>query len=144
MSIILYILIFAIGFIGFFIGIITTCLIHIFKKPQPIECLKNALLSYVFMKYGKIDDSPINNYKNFDGSVLPAFSGFDTVNACFSYIQSQHELIFGKFQTQIMQDKNDAILKYIEKNLNTYEKVVELFDKLSGPEAPLTTLADCA
>ena len=120
--------------IGFIIGVFFISILYILKKPRQSEHLKNALLSYALIKYGKFSIAFIKNYKDYDGTFLPEASGFNTTNACFSYIQSNYQLIFGKFMTESMQDKNKAILKYIDKNLDTNEKVVELFEKLSDNE----------
>jgi hypothetical protein len=110
-------------------AVILMMLQKIMQRPMPIETLKNALLSYALMKQGKIDDSPINNYASFDGSILPAFSGYSTTNACFSYIQSDYDRIFGPFATKIMDDKHKAIFKYLERNLKTEEQVLDFFEK---------------
>ena len=112
-------------------AVILMMLQKIMQRPTPIETLKNALLSYALMKQGKIDDSPINNYASFDGSILPAFSGYSTTNACFSYIQSDYDRIFGPFATKIMDDKHKAIVKYLERNLKTEEQVMEFFEKFT-------------
>ena len=114
------------------IGSLVQAVRKVTRRPTPLESLKNALLSYALMKHGAVDDSPINNYGTFDGSVLPAFSGYSTSNACFSYIQSDHSRIFGPFPSKIMNDKHAAIIKYMERNLKTDEQVVDLFEKFSA------------
>ena len=111
----------------------------VMRRPTPLEMLKNALLSYALLKHGTVDDSPVNNYASFDGSVLPAFSGYSTSNTCFSYIQSDHDRMFGPFPSRIMNDKHAAIVKYLERNLATTEQIVDLFEKFSGVATNDTT-----
>jgi hypothetical protein len=115
----------------FVVGAFILMILQKMKRPTPIETLKNALLSYALMKCGKIDDSPIGNYASFDGSILPAFARYSTANACFSYIQSDYDRIFGPFATKVMDDKHKAIVKYLERNLNTEEQVLGFFENFT-------------
>ena len=119
--------------LGAFAQLVFQALRKVTRRPTPLETLKNALLSYALMKHGAVDDSPINNYASFDGSTLPAFSGYSTSNACFSYIQSDYDRIFGSFPSKSMNDKHTAIVKYLERNLKTGEQVADLFEKFSNP-----------
>lgn len=93
-----------------------------------IEKLKNALLSHMLMKVGDIE---YNNYEyhKFDGSKLPIFSGYNISNACFSYIFDINEFKNNMFYSSVMESKLFAINKYIEKNLNTDNKVLLYFEK---------------
>jgi hypothetical protein len=50
------------------------------------------------------------------------------------YIQSDHDRIFGPFPSRIMNDKHDAVVKYLERNMKTKEQVVDLFEKFSGAD----------
>ena len=102
-------------------------------KPEPsiksVEALKNALLS---LALSKLKNSDIDNnfnmmYAAYDGSKLPAFSGFNKENACFSYIISKEEFKKHPFYTKPMHDKLIAIDKYLEKNLGTMSQVSEFF-----------------
>lgn len=98
-------------------------------KTYHIEQLKNALLSYALNTI-KINDpnfKPFSDfrmdYENFDGTQLPMFSGCDITNACFTYIKQCEET------NLYMEDKQIAIQKYLIKNLNTSEQIVNFFNK---------------
>ena len=107
----------------------------IFAKPTPLERLKNALLSFALIRHGRIDSMPAGNYRSYDGTVLPAFSGYSVSNACFSYIQFDHDRIFGPFTSRTMNDKHAAVVRYLDRNLATLEQVLELFDKVEASSA---------
>ena len=98
------------------------------KKSLPIEQLKNALLSYALMKVkvSDIDESSFS-YKHFDGTKLPMLSGCDIEMACFSYILDKYEFRKGEFYSSIMEDKLDAITKYLDTNLGTQKQVTGFF-----------------
>jgi hypothetical protein len=113
-------------FIGAFLHRIYT---RLFKKPEPVEYLKNALLSYILMRCGNIDQNFTVDYKSMDGSTLPSFSGYSTANACFSYIVPIYDQIYGPFLGKKMDEKNNAIYKYINKHLNSEEDVFDIFSK---------------
>jgi len=115
------------GFLGAYIQYLYT----LFAKPKPIDYLKNALLSYLLMKCAKIESGPgFNmNYKESDGTMLPAFSGCSIENACFTYIQTTYDLVFGPFPSSVMNNKQDLIAKYIKQNLNTETDIVDIFSK---------------
>lgn len=84
------------------------------RKDEPIELLRDALLSFALLGTGRMDNNLNLNYDTFDGSLLPSASGFNVPNACFSYLSSS------------LPKKLRAIEKYIDKNLNTNQKV-EIF-----------------
>jgi LytS/YehU family sensor histidine kinase len=98
------------------------------KPHEPLECLKNALLAHALVKIRYNDMNNSMNYASFDGTKLPMLSGCSVANACFSYIISKQEFRKGPFYSQIMESKIDAIEKYLNKNLDTDEKVVSFFD----------------
>jgi hypothetical protein len=131
MSVIFIIFIIIFIIISICVGVFCQSFINLFAKPKPQDLLKNALLSYALMKCGKVDRLPSFNYKKFDGSVLPAFSGCSTSNACFSYIQSFYHCFFDKLSSSVMRDKKEAIDKYIDKNLDTNEKVIDFFEQFT-------------
>lgn len=104
------------------------------SKNKHIEQLKNALLSYALLKTsnGKELRELKNfdmNYKNFDGTRLPMFSGCSTSNACFSYIIDKEDFRKDLFYTPVMEDKIVAIEKYLEKNFDSDKKIEEFFNK---------------
>ena len=88
-----------------------------------VEDLKNALLAYALCMVQKQDPkfqpSFNMNYAAMDGSELPMFSGCDVSNACFSYFSD----------IAIIQEKQKAIQKYLDKNLASKEQVEAFFDK---------------
>ncbi len=93
---------------------------------QPIDLLKNALLSYALLKVKNKDIDHFNmNYRAFDGTKLPMMSGCDISNACFTYILDKKS---SPWYTSNMIAKSNAIDKYIEHNLGTEQQVQEFFD----------------
>lgn len=118
---------------GFVAGITLYCLYNNSrpnsKKTEiPIDMLKNALLSYALMKLKNDDIDDISlEYKNFDGTKLPMFSGYNVENACFSYIIDKEKFRKDFFYTPAMEEKLNAIDKYLDKNLGTNEQVMKLF-----------------
>lgn len=101
------------------------------QKNKHIDQIKNGLLSYALLKTANKDDLKNfdMNYKNFDGTRLPMFSGYSTSNACLSYIIDKDEFKKCQFYTPIMEDKIVAIEKYLEKNFDSDKKVEEFFNK---------------
>jgi hypothetical protein len=93
-----------------------------------VDHLKNALLSMALITVKKDD---INNdfnieYKSYDGTKLPPISGCSINNAYLTYImKNPFDWIL---YTRQMDDKQMAIQKYLDKNLNTREQMVEFFD----------------
>ena len=125
-----------------FLGIVIERVSRLLTKPKPIEYLKNALLSYALMKCGEKDDSRLD-YKSFDGSTLPNFAGINTSNACFSYVVSHYDRFFGPWSSKIMNDKSDAIDKYIVKNLSTDGQIVEFFERFTTTSSSSVKIGDC-
>lgn len=99
------------------------------KNHDFVESLKNALLSFAIARVyrDKFDDLNMD-YKSFDGSKLPMMSGCSLTNACFTYIQDKRELRQSVFYTQHMENKIDAIEKFIKAHLNSTESVVDFFE----------------
>ena len=79
--------------------------------------LKNALLSFALISIGKVDKD--FNYGSYDGSYLPPASGYDTSNACFTYMATN----------PFMLDKRKAIDMYIDMNLNSNESINQFFNE---------------
>lgn len=109
----------AIIIISALIGAYIQYLYKLFAKPKPIDYLKNALLSYLLMKCGNIES----------GTMLPSFSGCSMENACFTYIQTTYDQVFGPFPSSTMNYKQVLINKYIKQNLNTESDIVNIFSK---------------
>lgn len=104
------------------------------RKLKYVEALKNALLSYALSEVC-IYDIDLNNFKyeTFDGQKLPMFSGCDLVDSCFNYIVEESDdnnLKKTILYNRVILDKNIAIKKYLEKNLNTEKDVKEFFQNL--------------
>lgn len=101
------------------------------EKNKYIDQIKNGLLSYALLKTADKDDLKNfdMNYKNYDGTKLPMFSGCDIRNACLSYIIDKDEFKKYQFYTPTMEDKIVAIEKYLEKNFDSDKKVEEFFNK---------------
>ena len=102
-----------------------------YDYPVIVDQLKNALLSYAMMRVfeDKVNMFPDVNYKQYDGTTLPAMSGFNDLNACFTYLQDSEELKNTPLMSQMMIDKNEAIIKFINNNLVTPDQVTEFFNK---------------
>ena len=129
--------------LGFFMGI--TFFVIIYKNfmentesMSATSRLKNALLSYALLKVKKDDfvgldsgvsfvdlTTPIINYKTYDGDKLPRLHGFSIVNALMSYIVKPNKSFF--YYTDHMNDKYNAIEKYIQKHLATDAQVIDFF-----------------
>jgi hypothetical protein len=90
--------------------------------PTSVDRLKNALLSFALMNAGNVDSMPSYNFDTYDGTTLPAFAGYDLPNACFSYLDI--ESVGG---VNLLEEKQDVIHKYLQKQLDTDEKVEEFF-----------------
>lgn len=102
------------------------------KKRQDqdfVESLKNALLSFALARVyrDKFDDFNMD-YKSFDGSSLPMMSGCSITNACFTYIQDKNQLRQNVFYTQHMENKIEAIEKFIRTHLDSTESVIDFFE----------------
>lgn len=100
------------------------------KEGGCLRLVKNALLAHALMKARGGDRDDLNmNYKAFDGSRLPMFSGYSLTNACMSYIVDRGDLRRSPFYTQVMEEKASAIDRYLEKNLGTDEQAVKFFEE---------------
>lgn len=107
-------------------------------KMKNVEKLKNALLSFallVSMNSENRKDLDMN-YTNFDGVKLPHFSGCNITNACFSYITDDTP------DVSIMAYKQEAINKYLEKNLNTEQQVIIFFDNFADTYTESSKILD--
>lgn len=104
------------------------------KEMKPIDKLKNALLSHALMLSGDVDDNNFN-YKGFDGTKLPSFSGNSMTNACWNYKLDKELFRKSMFYTSQMESKINAIEKYINLNLDTNEKVYEFFEKYCNSQS---------
>lgn len=100
------------------------------KNRKYIDILRNGLLSYALMKVNKDDiDNLKMNYDDFDGNKLPMFSGYNTANACMSYIQDKNDFRNGLFYSKHMENKLNAIDKYLLNKFDTDAKIIDFFDK---------------
>ena len=100
------------------------------KKTESLDLLKNALLAHAIVKARSKDIDHNNmNYKSFDGKNLPMMSGCDMTNACFSYIINKEDFRKGPWYSPFMEDKIDAIEKYLEINFDTNEKALAFFNE---------------
>lgn len=119
------------------IAIIAALVIYIFilhkktemDKNTNLETLKNALLSYALSQVKKDDFDHLNfAYPMFDGTKLPSMSGCNTINACTSYIIDKQDFRKSPFYTQHMENKLDAIEKYLNKQFDTDAKVMDFLE----------------
>lgn len=87
------------------------------RASDPLDQLKSALLSYALHQVhgDNVDDSNMH-YASFDGSKLPVLSGYDILNACMSY-----------YNKTTRNEKHNAIVRYLQKNLSTREQVEQFF-----------------
>lgn len=101
-------------------------------SAAPIDLLKNALLTTalndVFRPKNLFDDWNMD-YNSFDGSKLPAMSGYSAENVCFTYIQEPQDLAREPFATRTMIDKARAIEKFIDCNLSSEAQVLDFFSQ---------------
>ena len=120
--------------LGVLVGVITfyiykTAFKQTTKRQSPLHSLQNALLTYALMQTRRNDMDEFNmDYSSFDGTKLPMFSGASLTNACFSYIVSKTDLRSGPWYSKVMEDKADAIRRYLDKQFDTNEKVVAFFE----------------
>jgi hypothetical protein len=122
-------------FLYLIILILVAYIVYTQKKEQKntnLEQLKNALLTYHMTEVfaNKIERGPITTV--FDGSSLPPLSGYNLINACFSYIMDEDEFKKHPFYTQTMAMKHKAIDRFLELNLNTREQVTKFFDDVTN------------
>jgi hypothetical protein len=93
------------------------------RRNDYVETLKNALLSYALLKVYKSNELNLD-YQSFTGDKLPAFSGCNLINACFTYIQPYAD------------DKQDAINKFLDANLSSDKDIINLFDDFINEITP--------
>lgn len=103
-------------------------LMTIYGPKTPLDRLKNALLSHALAAACKDDISSSLEYGRYDGTKLPMPTGTNTTNACFTYIT---ELTDPRHEgcADIAEGKVSAVLRYIERNLDTDDKVCAFFDR---------------
>lgn len=127
--------------LGFFMGVIFFVMIYknFMENTENMSAtlrLKNALLSYALLKVKKDDfvgldsgvssfNTPIINYKSYEGDKLPRLSGFSIVNSLMNYIVKPYKSFF--YYTNHMNDKYNAIEKYLQKHFETDKKVIDFF-----------------
>ena len=123
---------------GFIVGVLSLIIVRIIshkkqvtdKSPEHIEVLKNALLSFALSELRQKDFDGLNfSYNSFDGTKLPGMSGFDTANACMSYILDISEFRKSPFYSITMENKLNAINKYLKNNFDTDEKVLNFVNE---------------
>lgn len=105
-----------------------------YTRPQTqtrIDYLKNGLLSYALFRTRQHDIERLNtDYEHYDGTKLPMSSGSSLSNACLSYMIPKEEFKKDPWYTKQMENKIDAINKYIDHNFDTNDKVIEFFDSM--------------
>ncbi len=103
---------------------------NIFKKTTNLDKLKNALLTLSLIKLRQKDISNSLYYTNYDGSKLPPLNGSDLNTTCFTYILDIHEFKNSNLYTTIMERKLQAIYKYLDKNFEKEEQVMQFFKEV--------------
>lgn len=100
------------------------------KDNENLEALKNSLLAFALMKCRRKDFDDFNmKYGSFNGTKLPMMSGCSLSNACFSYIITKEDFRNGPWYSRGMEEKIDAIEKYLRNNFDTSKKVESFFDE---------------
>ena len=75
-----------------------------------------------------VDNDNLNmKYDSYDGTKLPPFSGYSMENVCLTYIMKNPFDM--PFYSKQMDSKQQAIQKYLDKNLDTFSKIITFFDK---------------
>jgi hypothetical protein len=95
-----------------------------------VKALKNALLTLALQTVhaDRVEkDTLFDGYASMDGTKLPIPAGCDLVSACFSYVIDRAEFRRDPWYTVGMEQKIDAIEQYIGNNLDTQQKVEDLF-----------------
>ena len=98
-----------------------------FNDVTQVDHLKNALLSFALIMTKSNDVDNLNmKYDSYDGTKLPQFSGYSMENVYLTYIEKNpcNMNIYYK----IPDNKQQAIQKYLDKNLDTQSKMIEFFD----------------
>jgi hypothetical protein len=96
-------------------------------SSNPLDKLKNALLTLVLISSRKQDMECNFDYDGYTGDTFPALSGSSVPHACFSYIFNQAEFKQSPMYSAMMAKKMDAINKYLQKNVSTQDQALELF-----------------
>ena len=117
--------------IGFVMGVFFFYILNkylSFNKVTQVDHLKNALLSLaLIMTKGDDIDKNLNiKYDSYDGTKLPHLSGYSMENVCLTYIE-KNPFDMPLYSKQ-MDNKQQAIQKYLDKNLDTQSKMIEFFD----------------
>ena len=91
------------------------------EAEDNVELLKVGLLTFALVRLRSDDiDQQKYRYAEFDGTTLPAPSGFSFSNACLSYMAG------GSLVTD---QKSRAIDRYLHRSFDEREKVVEFFER---------------
>jgi hypothetical protein len=101
------------------------------QNPKPIDKLKNALLTHAltvicatkFVKNNNI------NYEDYDGTILPTLSGSNFNVACLSYITDPNDNSTNKMYSRQMENKKNAINKFLDQNLDSDIKIIKFFNE---------------
>ena len=116
--------------LGFVMGIIFFFYVNKYysiNDVTQVDHLKNALLSFaLIMTKGDDVDNLNDKYETYDGTKLPPFSGYCPENVCLTYIEKN--LFDMPLYYKIPDNKQQAIQKYLDKNLDTPSKMIEFFD----------------
>jgi len=117
---------------GFMIGLYY--LVRKYKNCEndstPLERLKNALLTFALVNIKKEDMAKLcYDYENFNGDKFPALSGSSLAHACYTYIFNRSTFRKSIMYSKAMENKLDAIEKYLNLHLNTQEQTLEFFEK---------------
>lgn len=89
------------------------------RTLMPTSRIAKTVLALILTLKYKDDISNSHNYKEYDGTKLPTMSGFSLMNALSTYIDHGG-------------DKTEAIEKFIDTHLRSYEQLQELIDYLSN------------
>jgi len=123
---------------SFVVGAVTYRAVTQWLKEEPVQenrslkRLKNALLTFalVCVNGDKIEKQLYNTrYDQYDGETLPPLSGCDMTNACFSYMLDKEEFRKSPWYTVIMEQKLEAIDKYLDAQLGTDDQAVAFFER---------------
>jgi len=98
------------------------------EKEESIALLKNALLVDALLQHRKDDIDLDMDYSKYDGTRLPMPSGHGYANACLSHLVPRRFDRNGPWYTSGMEEKSDAVRKYLCKNLASHKAVFELLD----------------
>jgi hypothetical protein len=100
------------------------------SEAPHVKALKNALLTLAMLTVHRdcICDKPTAGYAAMDGATLPNAAGCHLANACFTYMPDRGGLRADPWYTRVMEDKLDAIERFIARHIDTTEKAEELFE----------------